>query len=113
MAKQEGDAQCILIMYSLQKVLLCLLKDQSVFGNLMLRDLVCRIAVIAAASAFGVLHVGGGRNAAFAIWAIFVGLIYGGAYLYTHDLFVPAFAHSLANYASASLWLSSRSQQTH
>lgn len=75
--------------------------------------MLCRVAVLLAASAFGVLHVGGGRNASFAIWAVFVGLAYGGAYLYTDDLLVPAFAHSLANYASASLWLRSNSQSEH
>eukprot|EP00884_Botryococcus_braunii_P000838 jgi/Botrbrau1/10755/Bobra.180_2s0020.1 len=55
---------------------------------------------------FGALHVNGGRNLAFAAWAGVVGGLYGAAFLATHDIWVPAVAHSLANVASAAIWLS-------
>lgn len=61
-------------------------------------------AVIFVGLIFGILHRGGDRNLAFASWAVVVGWAYGGAYLLTHNLLVPAFAHSLANLASAGLW---------
>ena len=60
--------------------------------------------MIVVAAVFGFLHQGGGRNATFAAWATFVGGLYGGSYLYTQDLLVPALAHSLANVVSASIW---------
>lgn len=41
---------------------------------------------------------------AFAAWASGVGLLYGGAFLYTHNIWVPAAAHVLANFASAVSW---------
>ncbi len=53
---------------------------------------------------FGLLHNSGGRNMAFAAWASAVGCLYGGAFLYTHNIWVPAAAHSVANFASAALW---------
>jgi membrane protease YdiL (CAAX protease family) len=56
------------------------------------------------AALFGALHVGGGRNAAFAAWAGGVGALYGGAYLYTGNLWVAAGAHVIANFASAAAW---------
>ncbi len=52
------------------------------------------------------LHNSGGRNAAFAAWAGGVGCVYGAAYLYTHNIWVPAAAHALANFASAAVWKS-------
>ena len=59
------------------------------------------------AAIFGLLHNSGGRNLAFASWAGAVGLLYGAVFLYTQDVLVPAGAHCLANYASATLWLRS------
>ena len=53
---------------------------------------------------FGVLHVNGGRNAAFAAWASAVGAAYGYLYLYTGSLAASAAAHALANVLSAWLW---------
>ena len=53
---------------------------------------------------FGLLHKSGGRNLAFAAWASLVGILYGGAFLYTQDIFVPMVAHSLANAAAGVLW---------
>ncbi len=68
--------------------------------------------VLLAGALFGVLHNSGGRNAAFAAWATGVGCLYGGAYLYTGNLWVPAGAHALANFASAAMWLSSNKNNT-
>ncbi|KAF6264969.1 hypothetical protein COO60DRAFT_1694712, partial [Scenedesmus sp. NREL 46B-D3] len=54
---------------------------------------------------FGVLHLGGGRNAAFAGWATAVGWLYGGVFLASGgNVWVPAGAHALANLASAAVW---------
>ncbi|KAG0583435.1 hypothetical protein KC19_3G135400 [Ceratodon purpureus] len=53
---------------------------------------------------FGILHLTGGRNAAFAAWASFVGLVYGLAAVYTTDLAVPMVAHSVANLVAAYVW---------
>ena len=36
------------------------------------------LGAVGAGAVFGALHVGGGRNAAFAAWAGGVGLLYGG-----------------------------------
>jgi membrane protease YdiL (CAAX protease family) len=59
---------------------------------------------------FGVLHVGGGRNAAFAAWATAVGWLYGGVLLASGgNVWVPAGAHALANFASAAVWKSKNS----
>eukprot|EP00798_Chlamydomonas_sp_ICE-L_P008083 gene8083-1325_t len=55
---------------------------------------------------FGALHNSGGRNIAFAAWASAIGCFYGGLFLFTHNLWVPAAAHSLSNFASAALWKS-------
>eukprot|EP00850_Spirogloea_muscicola_P009621 SM000054S18107 [mRNA] locus=s54:569400:571241:+ [translate_table: standard] len=62
---------------------------------------------------FGALHIGGGRNAEFALWASFIGFLYGAAALATSDLIVPMVAHTLANLAAAALWrLQSSSTKT-
>lgn len=64
--------------------------------------------VIIAGFVFGVLHINGGRNAAFAIWATAVGCLYGELYLLTGDIvFGPILAHTMGNIASAALWLRS------
>ena len=57
---------------------------------------------------FGLLHKSGGRNLAFAAWASAVGGLYGGVYLYTSNIWVPAGAHVLANLASAVVWKASQ-----
>lgn len=57
---------------------------------------------------FGLLHNSGGRNLAFAGWATAVGAVYGGAFLYTQNIWVPATAHVLANFYSAAVWKSKR-----
>mmetsp|Transcript_44192 Transcript_44192/g.73586 ORF Transcript_44192/g.73586 Transcript_44192/m.73586 type:complete len:387 (-) Transcript_44192:258-1418(-) len=53
---------------------------------------------------FGVLHIPGGRNPAFAVWASAVGMLYGALAVYTHDLAAPMVAHAVANLASATYW---------
>jgi len=58
-----------------------------------------------AGAVFGVLHINGGRNAAFGVWAGLVGMAYGLAFLATGNLLVPVFAHGLANVAAATLWI--------
>jgi hypothetical protein len=62
--------------------------------------------VALSAAVFGLLHNSGGRNLAFAAWAGGVGALYGAAYLYTGNIWVPIGAHALNNAASAALWIS-------
>jgi membrane protease YdiL (CAAX protease family) len=59
---------------------------------------------VAAGLVFGLLHNSGGRNLAFAAWASMVGVVYGAAFLVTSNIWVPAGAHVLANFASAAAW---------
>lgn len=61
--------------------------------------------VVIAGLVFGVLHVNGGRNLAFAAWASIIGCAYGYLYLYTGSLAWTACAHGLANVFSATVWL--------
>lgn len=67
--------------------------------------------VLLSGAVFGVLHVSGGRNAAFAAWAAGVGWLYGAAFLATGNVWVPAGAHALANFASAAAWIASNRGQ--
>ncbi len=60
--------------------------------------------VAVAAGVFGALHVGGGRNAAFAVWASVVGLAYGALAVTLRDGSAPMAAHALANAAGALAW---------
>ncbi|KAJ7533821.1 hypothetical protein O6H91_13G066400 [Diphasiastrum complanatum] len=53
---------------------------------------------------FGALHLTGGRNKAFAIWASFIGILYGTLSVWTMDLLVPMATHSLANLVAAVMW---------
>lgn len=62
------------------------------------------IGVLIAGVVFGVLHNSGGRNIAFAGWASVVGVAYGAAFVYTHNIWVVAGAHALANFCSAVAW---------
>ena len=62
------------------------------------------VAVIVAGAVFGVLHISGGRKAAFAVWATAVGCLYGTLAVATHDGAAPMLAHALANVAGAALW---------
>jgi membrane protease YdiL (CAAX protease family) len=51
------------------------------------------------------LHNSGGRNPAFSLWAFLVGCGYGFLFLATQNIYSPMLAHSVANLASAALWL--------
>ncbi len=62
--------------------------------------------VLLSAAIFGALHVTGGRNAVFAVWAGAVGALYGAAFVATGNVWVPAGAHAIANAAAAAAWLS-------
>lgn len=64
-----------------------------------------------AGAVFGALHVGGRRNAAFAVWAGAVGVAYGGVFLATHNVWVPAACHVVANFASGAVWKAQQGQQ--
>lgn len=55
---------------------------------------------------FGLLHNSGGRNLAFAAWASAVGVVYGGLFIYTQNIWVPVSAHALSNFCSAAVWKS-------
>lgn len=61
--------------------------------------------VAVAGAVFGAMHVTGGRNAAFAVWAGTVGCAYGVGFLVTGNLLVPIIAHALANAISAGVWI--------
>jgi len=53
---------------------------------------------------FGYLHRSGGRNLSFAAWASAVGALYGGAFVASGKIAVPAMAHAAANLCAAVLW---------
>jgi len=57
---------------------------------------------------FGALHIGGGRSAAFGVWASMVGACYGTCALHTGSVAAPAAAHAMANLASAAYWMATR-----
>lgn len=66
--------------------------------------------VVISGVVFGVLHLNGGRNAAFALWASIIGILYGSLYLHSQgSLIVPILAHATANISSAQIWLNSES----
>jgi hypothetical protein len=60
--------------------------------------------VLLSGAVFGLLHNSGGRNPAFAAWAGAVGCLYGGLFVVSHNIWVPATAHVAANFASAAVW---------
>lgn len=53
---------------------------------------------------FGVLHLTGGRKAAFATWASIVGILYGLGCVATHSVLIPMAAHSANNLIGAIIW---------
>ena len=57
-----------------------------------------------AAAVFGSLHITGGRNAAVAVWATFVGALYGALALATGDIASAAVAHVSCNFLSGVAW---------
>ena len=60
---------------------------------------------------FGALHIGGGRSAAFGVWASMVGACYGACALQTGSVAAPAAAHAMANLASAAYWMATRGEE--
>ncbi|XP_062110538.1 uncharacterized protein LOC133822271 [Humulus lupulus] len=61
-------------------------------------------SVLVVAALFGVLHIGGGRKYSFAVWATFVGLMYGYATLLSSSLIVPMASHAMNNLVGGILW---------
>lgn len=57
------------------------------------------------AAIFGLLHNNGGRNLAFSAWAAAVGALYGGAFVYTQNVWVPVGMHAVSNFCSAAFWI--------
>lgn len=60
---------------------------------------------------FGMLHVGGGRSAAFGLWASAVGAAYGACALHAGCVAAPVAAHALGNLASAAYWNATRAER--
>ncbi|XP_058192736.1 uncharacterized protein LOC131309992 [Rhododendron vialii] len=56
------------------------------------------------AALFGFLHLGSGRKYSFAIWATFVGFVYGFATILSSSLFVPMASHAASNLVGGILW---------
>ncbi|KAH0991798.1 hypothetical protein GBA52_003281 [Prunus armeniaca] len=61
-------------------------------------------SALAVAIIFGVLHLGSGRKYSFAVWATFVGLVYGYATIVSSSLIVPMAAHAVNNLVGGILW---------
>ncbi|KAJ8758841.1 hypothetical protein K2173_002620 [Erythroxylum novogranatense] len=61
-------------------------------------------SVLLVASLFGVLHLGNGRKYSFAVWATFVGLVYGYAALLSSSIVVPMASHAFNNLVGGILW---------
>ncbi|KNA08183.1 hypothetical protein SOVF_164910 isoform A, partial [Spinacia oleracea] len=61
-------------------------------------------SALAVAALFGVLHLGSGRKSSFAIWATFVGVVYGYVTIVSSSLVVPMASHALNNLVGALLW---------
>ncbi|KAI9170467.1 hypothetical protein LWI28_028490 [Acer negundo] len=58
-------------------------------------------SVLFVASIFGALHLGSGRKYSFAVWATFVGFIYGYATIVSNTIVVPMASHALNNLVKA------------
>ncbi|KAL3819320.1 hypothetical protein ACJIZ3_005225 [Penstemon smallii] len=61
-------------------------------------------SILAVAALFGVLHLGSGRRYSFAIWATFVGIVYGYATTLSSSLTVPMASHALNNLIGGIIW---------
>ncbi|XP_030541935.1 uncharacterized protein LOC115749318 [Rhodamnia argentea] len=61
-------------------------------------------SVLLVAALFGILHLGSGRKYSFAIWASFVGLMYGSATMISSSIVVPMLSHSLNNLVGGMIW---------
>lgn len=64
------------------------------------------VSALAIGVVFGGLHLTGGRKYAFAIWATFVGFIYGLSTIVSSSIVVPMAAHSVNNLVAGILWRS-------
>ncbi|KAL5552701.1 hypothetical protein UlMin_040102 [Ulmus minor] len=61
-------------------------------------------SVLVVAAIFGVLHLGSGRKYSFAVWATFVGLMYGYATIASSSMIVPMASHAVNNLVGGILW---------
>ncbi|TMW87220.1 hypothetical protein EJD97_020266, partial [Solanum chilense] len=61
-------------------------------------------SVVATASIFGILHLGSGRRYSFAVWATFVGIVYGYATISSSTIVVPMAAHAVNNLVGGIIW---------
>ncbi|KHG17828.1 putative yyaK [Gossypium arboreum] len=61
-------------------------------------------SVIVVSTLFGVLHLGNGRKYSFAVWATFVGIVYGYATIMSSSVIVPMASHALNNLVGGLLW---------
>ncbi|KAL0385423.1 UNVERIFIED_CONTAM: hypothetical protein Sradi_2936600 [Sesamum radiatum] len=61
-------------------------------------------SIFAVAALFGVLHLGSGRKYSFAVWATFVGLVYGYATTLSSSIIVPMASHALNNLVGGIIW---------
>lgn len=62
------------------------------------------MSILAVAALFGILHLGGGRNYSFSIWATFVGLVYGYATILSSSAAIPMASHALNNLVGGIIW---------
>lgn len=56
------------------------------------------------AALFGVLHLGNGRKYSFALWATFVGFVYGYATILSSSFVVPMASHAANNLVGGLVW---------
>ncbi|GAV75598.1 Abi domain-containing protein [Cephalotus follicularis] len=61
-------------------------------------------SVLFVAAVFGVLHLGSGRKYSFAVWATFVGFVYGYATIVSSSVIVSMASHSLNNLVGGVMW---------
>ncbi|XP_020538993.1 uncharacterized protein LOC105644727 isoform X2 [Jatropha curcas] len=61
-------------------------------------------SALAVGSVFGILHLGSGRKYSFALWATFVGVLYGYATILSSSIIVPMASHALNNLVGGILW---------
>uniref|UniRef100_A0A7N0UVN7 CAAX prenyl protease 2/Lysostaphin resistance protein A-like domain-containing protein n=1 Tax=Kalanchoe fedtschenkoi TaxID=63787 RepID=A0A7N0UVN7_KALFE len=62
------------------------------------------LSAFAVGAFFGILHLGNGRKYSFAVWATFVGFVYGCATIACSSVIVPMAAHGLNNLVGGLLW---------
>ncbi|PIN09531.1 hypothetical protein CDL12_17892 [Handroanthus impetiginosus] len=61
-------------------------------------------SIFAVAALFGILHLGSGRKYSFAIWATFVGVVYGYATTLSSSIIVAMASHALNNLIGGIIW---------